>query len=225
MRRGGIAPCSTVWFGLLVALAALAMFAPLAPVEAQTARCVPEAMRPVAAAGPATTESSSVGFTVEVRHAGAPAAVNVHVWVTRNGGSGYSASVMVPASPSARMTGQQYRRTKATLSVPRRPGDQVVAITITDHAGYFVCKPHAGVSFQGVRQSVPPRPPQVIPEPDPPQTPEQAVAAIAADAPPRPDPAANLTDSERRKAWRCWAAFGNTEALREAGLLGPSETC
>jgi len=37
-------------------------------------------------------------------------------------------------------------------------------------------------------------------------------------------PGGLLTD-ERRLAWQCWAAFGNTELLREAGIIDSTQSC
>jgi len=117
--------------------------------------------------------------------------------------------------------------------VPRRTGDLTASVTIIEHADYQVCKSNAGVAFTGVNRYVPPPPTTTLPEIE-----ENPV--VEEDRYPRPEPAENPTNSdgttnlygpgglltdERRLAWQCWAAFGNTEALQEAGIISQDQSC
>ena len=198
------------------------------------ARCVPDADRPVVAVGGTTIGETSVGFDVEVRHLrGNERAVTVRVRYSYDGGSFTDTTVVVPASPATRMVPQQfYTRTKATLSVPRRAGGLTLGVSVSNHSSYWVCTRNAGVAFTGVQQFVPPPPTTTLPEIEP-ETPVE-------DRYPRPEPPERPTNSdgtvnlygpggyltpERRLAWKCWGAFGDTELLRKHGIISESESC
>lgn len=219
---------------IVVALVAVALMAALAvPAHAyQTALCVPGTGRPAVSAAAAGTEAAAQAFRVTVRHAGAPSAVTVRVRVQYSDGTSYSDTVAVPTTPVASVGGStSERRTTGMLSVPRRTGDQTIAITITDHHTYGVCIRHAGVVYAGVNRRVPPPPPTTLPDIEP---------VIEQDPYPRPEPAERPTNpdgtpnlygpggtntDEKRLEWKCWAAFGNTEILREHGFLSDTESC
>ena len=156
-----------------------------------------------------------------------PSAVTVSVTVNRDGVTSsetvlVSSTTFVSENPS-----RQYKATRATLSVSRTSTTQTVAITVNENASYYICRPHAGVSFTGVYQRVDPRPPQVHPpaaDPPPPASTttlwgpvsdlsaaEQAVIAeTIGDRPPRPGPPANPTNPD-----------GTVNLYGPGGLLTP----
>ena len=227
---------------MVAALTAVAVVAALAaPAHAafQTAVCVPTASRPTVSTGSPNIATSEVGFAVYVRHAQhAPiSAVTVRVRVSYNGQFSHYDTVTVPQSPVLGPNqgdgNRVYRRTMATLAVPRRTGDLTASITIREDSSYGRCKPNAGVSFPRETPVYSPPPTTTLPE-------TEADTSVEEDRYPRPEPAENPTNSdgtpnlygpgglltdERRLAWQCWAAFGNTEALQEAGIISQDQSC
>lgn len=237
---------------MVAALTAAAVVAALAaPAHAayQTAQCVPTAGRPAVSTGDITTEATSIGVKINVRHAGSttlsgdsrmpstmtnavPVAVTVHVTVDYGDGNPYDTTVVVPASSPQSVGGSSTeRRTTAQLSVPRSSHHQGIAVTVNDHSSYKVCRRHALKTFTGVNQRVPPPPTTTLPEQEPVVEPERYPRPEPAENPTNPDGTTNLygpggllTD-ERRLQWQCWAAFGNTQALREHGLINETQSC
>ena len=217
----------------------LATLAVSNPAASSPAVCVPTASHPVVGVGATNIEASAVGFDVVVRHYyGSQGStiitvpVTVRVRIQHDGVTTEHTTLAVPASPRTRMAGQWHYRTKATLSVPRRAGGLTSSITIIEHSSYGVCTRNAGVAFTGVQQFVPPPPTTTLPEIEP-ETPVE-------DRYPRPEPPERPTNSdgtvnlygpggyltpERRLAWKCWGAFGDTELLRKHGIISESESC
>jgi len=223
----------------------------IAPATAHAqSDCIPEAGRPAVSTGDITTEATSIGVNINVRHAGpttlsgdsrrpatmtnaVPVAVTVYVTVDYGDRKPYDTTVVVPATPDASVRGSSTeRRTTAQLSVPRSSHHQGIGVTVNDHSSYKVCRRHAVETFDGVVQRVPwPPPTTTLPEPEP---------VIEENLYPRPEPAERPTNlngtpnlygpggtntDERRLQWQCWAAFGNTELLREAGIIDSTQSC
>ncbi len=218
----------------IIALCGALLWSVLAvSAQAQSHRCISTDGRPVVSTGKPAAEPTQVGFALKYRYdfSGVSPTVTVRVTVETNTPTG--PPTISHQTVNVGMSG-------ATLTVPRASNLLGMAITINDHSSYWVCRRHAVVTFDGVVQPVPWPPPTTT---LPPYTPVDYVQEIIDDAPPRPEPRpmadrhpddpvrdlyspdTGLLTPERVKAWRCWAAFGNEAALREAGLLEAGETC
>lgn len=83
----------------------------IAPATAHAqSDCIPEAGRPAVSTGDITTEATSIGVKINVRHAGQPVAVTVYVTVDYGDRNPYDTTVVVPATPDASVRGSSTER-------------------------------------------------------------------------------------------------------------------